>query len=65
MTRLNDKSVGSSHDHGNCEPCDALKTEPSICSLAMQKALWRAAGEAAEQGDIIKALLLFEAGRVA
>ena len=30
-----------------------------------KKALWRAAGEAAKQGDIIKALLLFEAGRVA
>jgi hypothetical protein len=30
-----------------------------------RQALWRAAGEAAKKGDIIKALLLFEAGRVA
>ena len=29
------------------------------------QALWRAAGEAAKQGDIIKALVLFEAGRIA
>lgn len=29
------------------------------------QALWRAAGEAAKHGDIVKALLLFEAGRVA
>ena len=28
-----------------------------------QRALWRAALEAAKQGDIIKALVLFEAGR--
>lgn len=33
--------------------------------MTHQQALWRAAEESAKRGDILKALLLFEAGRLA
>jgi len=46
----------------NQEPY-AMKTPPSQ-KPTTRETLWRAAEQAASQGDLIKALALFEAGRL-
>jgi hypothetical protein len=63
MTNPKTKPCGSRTSTPEVTTAMTPRTAPRMSKT--QRALWRAAGEAAEQGDLIKALVLFEAGRVA